>query len=53
MQHASVPSTSDSKWRKVLRALLVAVAISGTVVGATACGPSNHKHHDTQTGGGY
>jgi hypothetical protein len=53
MGHASVPFKSDSKVRKVLRALLVAVAISGAVVGAAACGPSNHKHHDTQTGGGY
>ena len=53
MEHASVPSKSDSKLRKILRALLVAIAISGTAVVAAACGPSHKAHHDTQTGGGY
>jgi hypothetical protein len=53
MQHASGPSKSGSKLRKILRALLVAIAITGTAVGAAACGPSHNKHHDTQTGGGY
>jgi hypothetical protein len=54
MEHASVPSKSDSKLRKILRALLVAIAISGTAVAAAACGPSHQgSHHDTQTGGGY
>jgi len=53
MEHASFPSKSVSKLRKILRALLVAIAITGTAVGAVACGPSHHNHHDTQTGGGY
>jgi len=53
MDHASVPAKSDSKLRKMLRALLVAIAISGAAVGAAACGPSHHNHQDTQTGGGY
>jgi hypothetical protein len=51
MQHASVTSKSDWKLRKILRALLAAIAISGTAVGAAACGPAHHKHHDTP--GGY
>jgi hypothetical protein len=52
MQHASVPSRSGSKLRKIVQALLVAIAITGTAVSAAACGPSHHKH-DSQTGGGY
>ena len=38
--------------RKYLRALLVAFAVFGTVVGAAACGPS-HKSHQGNSGGGY
>ena len=38
--------------RKYLRALLVAFAVFGTVVGAAACGPS-HKSHQGTDGGGY
>jgi hypothetical protein len=53
MRHASVPSKSASKLRKILRALLVTIAITGTAVGAAACGPSHQKQHDTQVGGGY
>ncbi|MDR2983274.1 MAG: hypothetical protein LBV34_00395, partial [Nocardiopsaceae bacterium] len=51
VEHASVRSKSGSKLRKVLRALLVAVAITGTAVSAAACGPSHDKQN---TGpGGY
>jgi len=38
--------------RRYLRALLVAFAVFGTVVGAAACGPS-HKSHQGTGGGGY
>jgi hypothetical protein len=50
VEHASVRSKS-AKLRKILRALFVAVAITGTAVSAAACGPSNDKQN---TGpGGY
>ena len=37
--------------RKILRALLVAVASLGIAASAAACGPSHHKQH--QGPGGY
>ncbi|MGI9004960.1 MAG: hypothetical protein ACR2FU_01965 [Streptosporangiaceae bacterium] len=42
---------SDSKTRKVLRVLLVAVASLGIAAGAAACGPAAHKHHSTGPAG--
>ena len=39
---------SDSKSRKVLRVLLVAVASLGIAAGAAACGPAAHHHHKQQ-----
>ncbi|HEX7993964.1 MAG TPA: hypothetical protein VF506_08590 [Streptosporangiaceae bacterium] len=51
MEHASVRPKSASKLRKIIRALLVAVAITGTAVGAAACGPSHDKQHQTGPGG--
>ncbi|HKR67289.1 MAG TPA: hypothetical protein VJT16_00410 [Streptosporangiaceae bacterium] len=50
MEHATARSKSGSKLRQILRALLVAVAITGTAVGAAACGPSHH-HQNTGPGG--
>jgi hypothetical protein len=53
VEHATVRPKPASKLKKVLRALLVAIAITGTAVGATACGPS-HDHKKQQSGpGGY
>jgi hypothetical protein len=53
VEHASVRSKSASTLHKVLRALLVAVAVTGMAVGAAACGPS-HPHPKKTTGpGGY
>ncbi len=44
---------SESKARKVLRVLLVAVASLGIAAGAAACGPAAHKHHHQQGPAGY
>jgi len=53
VQHATVRPKPASKLKKALRALLVAIAITGTVAGAAACGPS-HDHKKQQSGpGGY
>jgi hypothetical protein len=51
VEHATVRPKPASKLKKVLRALLVAIAITGTAVGAAACGPSHHKQSTTP--GGY
>ncbi|HEX6934016.1 MAG TPA: hypothetical protein VF162_17875 [Streptosporangiaceae bacterium] len=51
MEHATVRPKPASKLMKVLRALLVAIAITGTAVGAAACGPSQHKTQNTGPGG--
>lgn len=51
MEHATVRPKPASKLKKVLRALLVAIAITGTAVGAAACGPSHHHKHSSP--GGY
>jgi hypothetical protein len=51
VEHASVRSKSASKLRKILQALLVAIAITGTAVSAVACGPSHDKKQQTGPGG--
>jgi len=51
VEHASVRSKSASKLRKVLRALLVAIAVTGTAVSAAACGPSHHNQQQGSPGG--
>jgi hypothetical protein len=53
VEHASVRPKSASTLRKILRALLVAVAITGTAVSAAACGPSNDKKQQQTGPGGY
>jgi hypothetical protein len=50
VEHPTVRPKPASKLKKALRALFVAIAITGTVAGAAACGPS-HKSHNTGPGG--
>jgi hypothetical protein len=52
VEHASGRRKPASKLKKALRALFVALAITGTAVGAAACGPSHH-HSNNNGPGGY